>query len=125
MVYASTPLSEGELPNLALEIYRQRLVVEGVPEAPLDDGAIRSYLLELSEICEMKVLIDPVTHRSERYGWAGWIHWEASGVHVYAWESPILFFSVDIYTCKPFDMSAAVDFTRSAFDARQIVAKAF
>jgi S-adenosylmethionine decarboxylase len=125
MLDASTPLAQGDLLDLAPEIFRQRLVVEGVPEAPVCDRAIHSYLLGLSDVCAMKVLIDPVTHRSERYGWAGWIHWEASGVHVYAWESPILFFSVDIYTCKPFDQSAVVDFTGSAFKARQIVAKAF
>ena len=50
----------------------------------------------------MHLLLDPVTHRSDRYGWAGWVHWETSGAHFYAWEDP-LFFSVDIYTCKPFD----------------------
>ena len=36
----------------------------------------------------MNVLLDPVTHRSDRYGWAGWVHWEASGAHFYAWEQP-------------------------------------
>ena len=54
-----------------------------------------------------------------------WIHWEASGVHVYAWEEPLLFFSVDIYTCKPFDRGAAVDYTRKFFDATTVVARAF
>jgi hypothetical protein len=114
-----------EIPDLAPSICRERLVVEGVPAGPIDDAAIRRYLIGLSELCEMKVLLDPVTHMSDRYGWAGWIHWEASGVHVYAWESPLLFFSVDIYTCKPFDMPGAVEFTRESFDAQEIVAKAF
>ena len=36
----------------------------------------------------MTLLIDPVTHRSDRYGWAGWVHWETSGAHFYAWEVP-------------------------------------
>ena len=36
-------------------------------------------------------LLEPVTHRSDRYGWAGWIHWETSGAHFYAWEQPRLF----------------------------------
>jgi len=118
-------VSTGEMPDLAPTIYRQRLVVEGISRNPIDAKAIKRYLVGLSVLCEMKVLLDPVTHRSDRYGWAGWIHWEASGVHVYAWESPTLFFSVDIYSCKPFDAGAAVEFTRDFFSAQEIVAKTF
>jgi S-adenosylmethionine decarboxylase len=65
----------------------------------------------------MKTLLSPVTHRSDKYGWAGWIHWESSGAHFYAWEKPRLFFSVDIYTCKEYDSQKAVDFTRQYFHA--------
>ncbi len=111
--------------DLAPEIYRQRLVIEGVPTAPIDDEAIRRYLSELSVVCGMTTLIEPVTHRSELYGWAGWIHWETSGAHFYAWEQPKLFFSVDVYTCKAFDATAAVDFTQQFFGASLIVGKPF
>jgi hypothetical protein len=76
-------------------------------------------------VCGMHSLIDPVTHRSELYGWAGWIHWETSGAHFYAWEQPVPFFSVDVYTCKPFDVSMAVEYTRDFFSADQIVSKEF
>lgn len=111
--------------DLAPTIHRQRLVVEGVPAAPIEAVQIRDYLRALSEVCGMVTLIEPVTHRSDRFGWAGWIHWETSGAHFYAWEQPQLFFSVDVYTCKEFDDVAAVEFTARFFDARQIVAKAF
>ena len=87
--------------------------------------AIRQYLRSLSDVCDMTLLIDPVTHRSDRYGWAVWVHWETSGAHFYAWEVPRLFFSVDIYTCKAFDHDAAVVFTTAFFDAREVVAQAF
>ena len=111
--------------DLAPDIYRQRLVVEGVPAWPISDKHIASYLKSLSCVCAMTVLIEPVTHRSDRFGWAGWIHWETSGAHFYAWEEPRLFFSVDIYTCKAFDPAVAVEFTRRTFDASQIVAREF
>jgi S-adenosylmethionine/arginine decarboxylase-like enzyme len=117
--------SRDEMPDLAPMICRERLVIEGTPKDPIDAPAITRYLEGLSALCEMKVLLDPVTHRSDRYGWAGWIHWEASGVHVYAWEQPLLFFSVDIYTCKPFDHDEAVEYTRQFFEAGEIVARAF
>src|SRR3974390_25082 len=99
-----------ELPDLAPMICRERLVIEGTPKDPITATAITEYLDGLSVLCDMKVLLDPVTHRSDRYGWAGWIHWEASGVHVYAWEEPKLFFSVDIYTCKRFDKVEAIEY---------------
>lgn len=114
-----------EMPDLAPAIHRQRLVIEGVCTAPISADEIRSYLSELSDVCEMKLLIEPVTHRSDAYGWAGWVHWETSGAHFYAWETPCLFFSVDIYTCKPFDVARAVSFTQGFFGAPEVVAKSF
>lgn len=71
----------------------------------------------------MVELLEPVTHRSDIYGWAGWIHWETSGAHFYAWEQPVLFFSVDIYTCKEFNPSTAVVFTKNFFNAGEVVSK--
>jgi len=65
-----------------------------------------------------------VMHQSDLYGWAGWIHWETSGAHFYAWDEP-LFFSVDIYTCKAFPADAAVRFTEKWFAATEIVHKEF
>jgi hypothetical protein len=111
--------------DLAPDILRQRLVIEGVPARPVDDALIRSYLSALSRAVDMVQLIEPVTHRSDLYGWAGWIHWETSGAHFYAWEQPRLFFSVDVYTCKAFDVDTAVAFTRDFLSAGTIVAKSF
>ena len=101
--------------DLAPEIHRQRLVIEGYPVAPIQAVQIQDYLAKTSEVLGMTVLRDPVTNHSARYGWAGWIHWETSGAHFYAWDEPALFFSVDIYACKPFDAFAAVEFTREFF----------
>ena len=111
--------------DLAPMILRQRLVVEGTCREPITDERIRGYLSGLSSVCGMKALMEPATHRSDTHGWAGWIHWESSGAHFYAWEEPMLFFSVDIYTCKRFDAAAATEFTRDYLDAVEIVAKEF
>ncbi len=113
------------MPDLAPAITRQRLVIEGVPRAPIGAEQIVEYLLGLSEVCAMTTLVAPVTHRSDRFGWAGWIHWETSGAHFYAWDVPQLFFSVDVYTCKAFDPAAAVEYTRSFLSAAPVVAKEF
>lgn len=115
----------GEVRDLAPMIHRQRLVIEGTPRAVIGDDQVRSYLSGLSDVCSMHVLIEPVTHRSDRFGWAGWVHWETSGAHFYAWEQPLLFFSVDIYTCKPFPPAAAMAYTSQFFGATALVARSF
>ena len=106
--------------DLAPEIYRQRLVVEGIVDVPITEEDIVVYLKELGVLTDMDVLIEPVTHRSPLYGWAAWVHWEASGAHFYAWDVPRLFFSVDIYTCKAFDPEAVRDFTQKYFQASDV-----
>ncbi len=110
--------------DLEPTIYRQRLVIEGYPKNLITDKQIKDYLSELSNNTGMKQLIEPVTHKSDTYGWAGWIHWETSGAHFYAWDDP-LFFSVDIYTCKKFDAKEAVVFTKNYFSTSQIEYKEF
>jgi S-adenosylmethionine decarboxylase len=111
--------------DLAPQILRQRLVVEGTCDEPITALHIRQYLNQLATVCDMVTLTRPVTHRSDRYGWAGWVHWETSGAHFYAWEQPLLFFSVDIYTCKAFDPERVIDFTADYFRATDIVGKSF
>lgn len=108
--------------DLATTIFRQRMVIEGYPANPITDTQIISYLSQLSVKLDMVELIKPVTHRSDLYGWAGWIHWETSGAHFYAWEDP-LFFSVDIYTCKEFNPEYALEFTKDFFKATEVVFK--
>ncbi len=111
--------------DLAPDIHRQRLVIEGVPKQPISDNDIRDYLSKMSETIRMSVLRDPVTNLSSQYGWAGWIHWETSGAHFYAWEQPRLFFSVDIYTCKKFSVADALNLTQEFFGVDELEYKEF
>lgn len=114
-----------EMTDLAPDIHRQRLVVEGLVDEPIGREQIEQYLAELSEVLDMTTVLAPVTHQSERFGWAGWIHWETSGAHFYAWDQPVLFFSVDIYTCKWFSPERAVNFTREFFAAPSLEYREF
>lgn len=109
--------------NLAPNIYRQRMIIEGYADFVISDEHISDYLKKLSNELAMTTLIDPVTHRSKAFGWAGWIHWETSGAHFYTWDKPVPFFSVDIYTCKEFSSEKALAFTKDFFKAEKIVFK--
>lgn len=111
--------------DLAPEIYRQRLVIEGLVTQPISAPQIEDYLARLSDVLGMTTLLVPVTHCSDTYGWAGWIHWETSGAHFYAWDRPRLFFSVDVYTCKPFPAERAVAFTQEVFRPTSVVFREF
>ena len=111
--------------DLAPSIHRQRLVVEGSVTRQITREDIVRYLKELGEVTEMRVLTEPVTHQSPMYGWAGWVHWETSGAHFYAWDEPYQFFSVDIYTCKAFDPRTVLEFTEAYFRTTEIVAREF
>ncbi|WP_052600196.1 S-adenosylmethionine decarboxylase [Aureispira sp. CCB-QB1] len=111
--------------NLAPTIHRQRLVIEGTCKQKISASKIEEYLEQLSEVLDMSILMKPITHQSPKFGWAGWVHWETSGSHFYAWDEPFPFFSADIYTCKAFDNRKAVEFTKDFFNAQEIVFKAF
>src|SRR5665647_414103 len=63
-----------DVEDLAPEICRQRVVVEGLCREPIDAESIRGYLSQLSKAIDMVALMEPVTHQSPLYGWAGWIH---------------------------------------------------
>ena len=117
------PPLAGPMPDLAPMIHRQRMVIEGTMSRSLDHRTISRYLSELGPVIDMTVLTEPVTHRSRRYGWAGWVHWESSGAHLYAWEQPLLFFSVDIYSCKPFEPLDVVRFTEEHLEPARVVAR--
>jgi S-adenosylmethionine decarboxylase len=116
---------EDRVHDLAPHIHRQRLVVEGLVTAPIAAADIVRYLKEIGQLTQMRVLTEPVTHRSPLYGWAGWVHWETSGAHFYAWDEPHQFFSVDIYTCKAFNADAVTAFTTGFFAATETVSHSF
>ena len=111
--------------DLAPEIYRQRLVVEGYPAQPITPEEITNYLTALSKVMAMHVIQEPITSFCGQFGWAGWIHWSTSGAHFYAWDQPIRFFSVDAYTCKAFSAERVVEFTRAYFAATEVTWKEF
>lgn len=88
------------------------MIIEGTRHTAIEPEEIEKYLNGLSSQLDMVTLQPAITHHSERYGWAAWIHWETSGAHFYAWDEPTPFFSVDIYTCKIFDPEKAIEHTR-------------
>ena len=119
--------TENEWQDLAPNIIRQRLIIEGTTPEIVRPKEIRKYLLGLARVTDMQVIGGPFTRSAHECGYAGWIHWKTSGGHFYsypqnAWggnNNPL--FTVDTYTCKPFSVEEAVEFTRNYFKPLELV----
>jgi len=109
--------------NLAPNIIRQRLIMEGTTTEIIKPDQIKDYLLKLAEVSKMEVLKNPVTSNAHGLGWGGWIHWRTSGAHFYSYSGKPSLFTVDTYTCKPFNVKEVVEFTKKYFKPLDLVWK--
>ncbi|MBI5553329.1 MAG: S-adenosylmethionine decarboxylase [Candidatus Diapherotrites archaeon] len=109
--------------NLAPMLVRQRIIMEGTTEKIVGMAQIRSFLVALSQEVNMRPLSKPFAYPAEEMGFGGWIHWITSGCHFYSYPTSPPLFTVDAYTCKPFDPKKAAEFTKKYFNARELVWK--
>ena len=118
--------------NLAPEIVRQRLLIEGFFGRAVDQDVIRRYLLGLAAHLGLRPYGEPVVYapgagegRDENAGFDAFVPLIDSGISGYFWTGP-RFLSVVLYTCKAFDEAAAVAFTRAFFEIEgEVVSFAF
>lgn len=109
--------------NLAPNLVRQRVIIEGTTKKIVKPQQIKDYLNALSSVVDMTVLSEPVAYSAHEDGYGGWIHWKTSGAHFYSYPTYKPLFTVDCYTCKAFSIEKAVAFTEKYFDAIEIVYK--
>jgi len=113
----------GEMRDLAPEIVRQRLLIEGLYERDVDRAAVERYLVEVAAHLGLRTYGSPIVHapggsgKDENEGFDAFIPLIDSGISLYVW-SRRKFFAAVLFTCKRFDASAALDFTRRYFAAR-------
>ena len=99
--------------DLAPEICRQRIVIEGTLHNPFKAEDMDRYCREMTRVLNMTEATAPFCNYDPDYGWCAYVHWKESGMHVYAWDDrKPPFFSVDIYTCKSFNPEHAVNYTK-------------
>ncbi len=102
--------------DLAPDICRQRLVLEGTLHNVFLPEDITQYAKEISDVLNMELITSPVLNHEPKYGWCAFVHWKESGMHIYTWDNrKPSFFSVDIYTCKKFNPMDAVRYTQEFF----------
>ncbi len=97
---------------LAPSIHRQRVSIEFISEKNLYDRQyveelIENFLYDLCGTLRMTMLVKPVVVHCDD-GSSAYVMWEESGAHLHSWYKE-KFTSVDIYSCRPFMVSDALD----------------
>ncbi len=107
--------------NIAPEIFRQRLIIEGYYNIDVTEEVVRKYLTGLAENLSLRIYGDPIIFspasgmgKDENTGFDAFAPLIDSGISAYIWSSAG-FFSVVIYTCKGFDEESALEFTKKYF----------
>jgi len=103
--------------DIAPDIFRQRLLIEGFYTKPLDQYDVAKFLRGLAAELGMRAYAQPVIFapegegRAENQGFDAFLPLVDSGIAAYFWTGR-WFFSVVLYTCKAFDEDTAVRYTR-------------
>ena len=112
--------------NFAPDIYRQRLIVEGIYTCELLEASdLNVFLMELADKLKMTIVFGPHVMNlageinPKHAGFEAITIWSESGCQLYTWNRNN-FFTCDIYSCKKFDVKETVDFIRDFFMAQEI-----
>ncbi len=107
--------------NLAPELTRQRVIIEGTTNTIVKPEEIKKFLDKLAEVTHMEKLSGPYAYSAHDMGYGGWIHWKSSGAAFYSYPTEPALFTVDCYTCKPFSAEEAAAFTKEYLKAIELV----
>lgn len=125
-------VTRADVKDIAPEVFRQRLLIEGRFGRAVDAALIREYLLGIAARLGLRTYGEPVvfaptsgTGKEKNAGFDAFVPLIDSGISGYFWTGP-RFLSILLYTCKGFDEAAAITYTREFFAIEgEIVTHAF
>ena len=103
--------------DIAPDIFRQRLLIEGFYTKPVARDTVAAFLQGLAAELGMRAYAEPVIFapegegRAQNQGFDAFLPLVDSGIAAYFWTGR-RFFSIVLYTCKAFDEGVAVRYTR-------------
>ncbi|MGW5366048.1 S-adenosylmethionine decarboxylase [Actinopolymorpha pittospori] len=106
--------------DLAPDITRQRLLVEGFYTIEVDESTIRDFLQKLPSSLDLRTYGDATVFapggqgRDENEGYDAFIPLIDSGISLYVWTAR-RFLAMVMFTCRSFDTGEALRFTREYF----------
>ena len=116
--------------DLAPDIVRQRIVIEGFYTTDINEGVIRAFFGHVTKRLDLRTYDVPVVFspgsegRHDNEGYDAFVPLIDSGISLYVWTGP-KFLSVVAFTCKAFDADAAVDATREFFAMTEVEFSSF
>ena len=116
--------------DLAPEIIRQRLLIEGLYSIDVDREFVESFLLGVASHLDLRTYGSPIIHapgglgKMENEGFDAFIPLIDSGISLYVW-SATRFFAAVLFTCKAFDTDRALRYTAESFRTSEIEHKLF
>lgn len=116
--------------NIAPEIMRQRLLIEGFYKGEIHKPEIEKYFQTITEKLQLRMYGEPIIFspggegKEENQGYDAFAPLIDSGISLYIWTSS-KFFSLIIYTCKEFDAEKAKAVTQNFFAAEAVESMEF
>ncbi|MDQ5844160.1 MAG: hypothetical protein M3539_02565 [Acidobacteriota bacterium] len=111
----TTPLT-----NIAPEIFRKRLLVEGYFGNEVTEESLRGYFSRITSELGLRTYGEPIIHLTSgagkdiNQGFDGFVPLIDSGIYISVWVNP-KFLSTIIYTCGEFDAEKAVSLVAEIF----------
>lgn len=106
--------------DLAPDITRQRLLVEGHYGIDVDEETVRRFLGELPATLGLRTYGEPTVFapagqgRESNEGFDAFVPLIDSGISLYVWNTR-RFLAMVMFTCKSFDAGEALRYTREYF----------
>lgn len=116
--------------DLAPEIIRQRLLIEGLYSIEVNREIVESFLLGIASHLDLQTYGSPIIHapgglgKKENEGFDAFIPLIDSGISLYVWSRAKFFASV-LFTCKAFDTERALSYTMEYLGTSEIEHKLF
>jgi len=116
--------------NIAPNITRQRLLIEGFYQIKVDEKTIRDYFKGITDHLKLRMYGKPIIFspggigKEENQGYDAFVPLIDSGISLYVWSNA-KFFSLIIYTCKDFNEKEALKFTKEFFKAKENESESF
>ena len=116
--------------DLAPEIVRQRLLIEGYFTAEVGERQVEEYLHGVAAHLSLRtygrgVIFSPDGEgKDENQGFDAFLPLIDSGISLYVWTAA-RFVAVVLFTCKAFDESAAVAYTADCFGLSEYESRSF
>ena len=116
--------------NLAPDIFRKRLLVEGYFTIKVNEQTLVDFFIYITSRLSLRTYGKPIVHttsgagKEENQGYDAFVPLIDSGIYIAVWSQP-RFMSLIIYTCKDFPEDQAIALTQSYFGVTEVASSLF